>query len=158
VRGGALDLELLRDTAGLANLKHDWDTLWAAVADDQYELSHSVVWHAWTRVLKSQGHQLRIVVGRRAGQVVLIWPAILRQEKFQGIWRVVSWLGRDPIDYGAVLVAPEISTAECVVVTMKYLAAEAGADVLSFASVPADTRLYQELQQIDEEIQAFRQD
>ena len=30
--GGALDLELVRDTAGLANLKHDWDTLWAAVS------------------------------------------------------------------------------------------------------------------------------
>jgi CelD/BcsL family acetyltransferase involved in cellulose biosynthesis len=106
------------------------------------------VWHAWNIVAKPQGHQLCTIVGRSAGRVVLIWPAIVRHEKFQGIWRIVSWLGRDPIDYGAVLAEPCAQTSTWITAAAKYLAAVSGADLLSLASVPSNTALHQQLESL----------
>jgi len=144
-----IEFELVTEAESLASLRAEWDALWQRVALPFYELSYSVVWHAWTRVAAVQGHELRIVVGRKDGQVVLIWPAILRQEKFQGIWRVVSWLGRDPIDYGAVLVdsGADAGSSAWINGALAFLADAAGADVLSFNCVPEGSGFYKELQQ-----------
>jgi CelD/BcsL family acetyltransferase involved in cellulose biosynthesis len=143
-----IEFELVTETEGLASLRADWDALWERAALPFYELSHSVVWHAWTRVAAVQGHELRIVVGRVDGRAVLIWPAISRQERFQGFWRVVGWLGRDPIDFGAVLVESDTATSIWMAAAVEYLAAKAGADVLSFACVPEGSALYSNLQRM----------
>jgi len=82
VNSPQVQLDVIRDSAGLAALRSEWGALWKCSAKDNYELSHSVVWHAWNIVAKPQGHQLCIVIGRSAGRVVLIWPAIVRHEKF----------------------------------------------------------------------------
>ena len=78
---GGLVFELVTDSSGLEGLEVDWNSLWQSTANSRYELSHSVVWHSWRTVAKPQGHGLCTVVGRIDGRVVLIWPAILRQEK-----------------------------------------------------------------------------
>lgn|GEM_PF-1592854 len=143
-----IEFELVTETRGLENLRAEWDALWERTALPFYELSHSVVWHAWNRVAAMQGHALRIVVGRKDGRVVLIWPAILRQEKFQGIWRVVSWLGRDPIDYGAILAKSGNGSSAWIKEALRFLADVAGADVLSFNCVPEGNGFFKALQHL----------
>jgi CelD/BcsL family acetyltransferase involved in cellulose biosynthesis len=74
--------EWIRDPAAFQALEPTWRDLCARILCAR---TGGVVvfqefgwqWRAWVHVASRQGHELRILVGRAAGRVVLIWPLVL---------------------------------------------------------------------------------
>jgi CelD/BcsL family acetyltransferase involved in cellulose biosynthesis len=137
-----IEFEIVRDNDALRALRDDWQRLWAVSAGDFYVLSFPVLWQAWTQVIEPEGNTLHIIVGRSGGRTVLIWPAMIRAEKLHGIWRVAGWLGRDPIDYGEVLVEPSNEREAWMQAALKRLVAAPGVDFLALESVRSDANAH----------------
>jgi CelD/BcsL family acetyltransferase involved in cellulose biosynthesis len=137
-----IQLEFVQDNDALLGLREDWQLLWQATVRDFYVLSFPVVWRAWTQVFEPAGCELRVVVGRSGGRVVLIWPLYIRGKKAYGLWREARWLGRDPIDYGEVLVEPAAENEAWIEAALQYIVSNIGADFLLLESVRGDARVY----------------
>ncbi|MDH3232367.1 MAG: GNAT family N-acetyltransferase [Alphaproteobacteria bacterium] len=137
-----IEFEIVRDNDALSALRDDWQRLWELSADSYYVLSFPVLWRAWTQVIAPLGNSLHIVVGRSGGRVVLIWPAMIRAEKLHGFWRVAGWFGRDPIDYGEVLVEPTAQRDTWMEAALAQLVSAPGVDFLALESVRGDSNVY----------------
>jgi CelD/BcsL family acetyltransferase involved in cellulose biosynthesis len=139
---GKIELEVVRVADRLTELRADWDRLWAASASTLFTLSYPAMWHAWTRSHQPHGHRLHIVVGRADGRVTLIWPMMVRHERSGRIWRLADWLGREPVDYGDILIDPEAVSADHIRAALKHLVATAPADVVSLQAVRPDANVF----------------
>lgn len=73
-----LDIEVVRDSEAFQALREPWDALSARAVNPHYFQSFDWIWAMWDCVARPKGRQLRIVVGRVDGRVVLIWP-LMRQ-------------------------------------------------------------------------------
>jgi len=141
-----IDFEIVRDNDALLALRDDWERLWEATARDFYVLSFPVVWRSWTQVFEPGGCALRVVVGRSNGRVVLIWPQYVRAKRTYGIWREARWLGRDPLDYGDVLIEPSAANDAWIEAALKHVVAGTGADFLFLESVRGDAKAFSVLE------------
>jgi len=137
---GQIELEIVRDSDALIGLRDDWQRLWEATVRDFYVLSFPVVWRFWTQVFEPSGCELRVVVGRLGGRVALIWPQYVRGKRIYGLWREARWLGRDPLDYGEVLVEPSAGSETWIEAALRYSIAQAGADFMFLESVREDAK------------------
>jgi CelD/BcsL family acetyltransferase involved in cellulose biosynthesis len=139
---GELTFEVVRDTEAFSALRPDWDRLWAASAAQFHTQCFSAVWLTWTHCHQPEGHRLQIVVGRQGGSVALIWPMMIRRERSGKIWRLADWLGREPVDYGDILIDPTAVTPEQIRAALKHLVTTAPADVISFQAVRPDANVF----------------
>ncbi len=100
-----MDCELITDPKGFFALEEDWNALFAqAGAPHQLFQTYAWQWH-WVRHYLDEDAQedlaLRIIVGRRNGQAVLIWPLV--RYRWLGM-SVLAWMGEPVSQYGDVLV------------------------------------------------------
>jgi CelD/BcsL family acetyltransferase involved in cellulose biosynthesis len=84
-------------------LQSDWDSLYAVQENRLPAASFSSAWSAWERIARPNGRKLRIIVARRAGRLVLVFPLVLQRA---GPVRIGRWLGPDFGEYCDVLVEP----------------------------------------------------
>lgn len=139
---GDIEFEVVRDPDRLTALRADWDRLWATSAARLFTLTYPAVWHTWTHSHQPYGHRLHIVVGQASGRVMLIWPMMIRRERSGRIWRLADWLGREPVDYGDILVDPDAVDAERIRAALHHLVATAPADVVSLQAVRPDANVF----------------
>jgi len=137
-----IEFEVVRDTEALAALRSDWERLWSGSASELYPLSYQAVWLAWTHCHQPKRHRLHVVVGRADGRVVLFWPILIRHERTAKLWRVAVWLGRDPIDYGDILVENTADKGAWVTAAFRHLVATVNVDVINLQAVRPDANAF----------------
>eukprot|EP01037_Dinobryon_pediforme_P010328 gene10328-10394_t len=93
---------IVRDHARFLALEAEWDDLWARTRQKQF--SHCFAWFhiGWETTGLPRKRQMHILVVRREGQAVLIWPLALRRRL---AWCVAAALGPEFTEYDPVLVA-----------------------------------------------------
>ena len=137
-----ITLEIVRDSDAMYALRDDWSRLWQASANNFYLLDFAPLWRTWKQVLEPQGDTLHILVGRSARGTVLIWPQVIPAKRHYGIWREARWLGRDPIDYGEVLIDASAERDAWIAAALEYHMANAKVDFLYYESVRADSLVH----------------
>jgi CelD/BcsL family acetyltransferase involved in cellulose biosynthesis len=93
-------IEIITDDASFRALQPAWDTLWSSVDGEHHE-SFDVCWLAWTEVARPQGRQLRLLVVREHGELMLVWPMISHRTMRCTVFRP---LGPGTADYTVLLV------------------------------------------------------
>lgn len=136
-----IEFEVVRDTRALSGLRDDWQRLWFASAAQFYTLSFPAIWQIWTRVCEPAGHRLNVIVGRVDGAVVLLLPIMIRHDRIRRIWRVAVWLGREPVDYGDVLIDHSGDSTSRIRAALDHLARTAKVDVIMLDSVRGDAHV-----------------
>jgi CelD/BcsL family acetyltransferase involved in cellulose biosynthesis len=101
-----LDVDVVTREQEFRALEPEWRALFGRLPRRHYFSSFDWAWRAWEHVARLRGQRLFIVVGRRTGQVVLIWP--LARFRKTGL-RSAEWLGGEQSYCHDVLVeaAPE---------------------------------------------------
>lgn len=92
-----LCFSVIEDSAAFLELEPDWRELYRRVGTSHYCQDFSWCWRVWECVASRWGRRLRLIVGRQAGRVVLIWPLMLEG-------RVLRCLSSDTLEYRDVLV------------------------------------------------------
>jgi CelD/BcsL family acetyltransferase involved in cellulose biosynthesis len=133
-----LDLEMVRDIDALQKLAPAWDRLFWQKPDAFLTESFAAAQAAWSTVARPRGRGLRTVVGRMGGEVVLIWPLVLRR---QGLWRVLRPLNAETAEYPDLLVDPSLDPSLWIAEIWQHVRACAGADAATFPYVRAGTDL-----------------
>ena len=97
---------VVADEQEFRSLEPEWRELLERVRHRNYFQSFDWTWRSWEHIARIRGQKLFVVVGRRAGRVVLIWP-LVRFRKL--LLRTAEWIGGEESRYGDVLVedAPE---------------------------------------------------
>ncbi len=97
------DVEVIRSRADFHALEADWNDLFTRSGrPDQLFQSFNWLWH-WANHFLDDEDALRIVVGRRAGRLVMAWP--LKAASCLGLTKLV-WMGEPVSPYGDALVEP----------------------------------------------------
>jgi CelD/BcsL family acetyltransferase involved in cellulose biosynthesis len=106
-----IDVGVVDTTDGLLALRSEWRELWEESPSAHYFHSFEYCWHVWNLVASVQGCQLRVVVVRQAGRLVLVWPlmryrrslrmlssgtleyrdALVREGPAAGAWMTAAW-------------------------------------------------------------------
>jgi CelD/BcsL family acetyltransferase involved in cellulose biosynthesis len=101
-----LAFDIVSDEQGFRSLEPEWRDLLERVRRRHHYQSFDWTWRSWEHIARNRGQKLFVVVGRRAGRAVLIWP-LARYRKL--LWRTAEWIGAEHSYYSDVLVedAPE---------------------------------------------------
>ena len=101
-----LAFETIADEQEFRSFEAEWRDLLGRVRRRTYFQSFDWIWRSWEHVARVRGQKLFVVVGRRAGKVVLIWP-LVRFRKL--LLRRAEWIGGEKSYLQDVLVedAPE---------------------------------------------------
>ncbi len=135
--------ELITDWAALSALEADWRRLWRSRSDAYF--SQSFAWCAarWKTLEATGGCELACVVMRAQGQVILIWPFIIRRE---AIWRIARPLDQATTEYSAVLTEKAGDQAH-IAEAWRFLRANARCDLIMLKATPALSPLDQVLRE-----------
>ncbi|MDE2200100.1 MAG: GNAT family N-acetyltransferase [Rhodospirillales bacterium] len=131
---GSLSIEIVADTPGFAALEPAWRALAAQAGEAGLAQGYDWAWRAWTLVAAPFGHRLRLVVGRAAGQVVLIWPLVLDG-------RYLKFLSCELTEYHDVLLADDPRAEDWLAAAWHVLTRRREAHCLLLADIRADARL-----------------
>ncbi len=97
----AVTLDLVEDVAGFLALRRDWEALFErSAAPSQLFQSHVFLRH-WATHYLSPDTRLSIVIARRAGELVMVWP-LIRQRRY-GL-DTLRFMGVPVAQFGDVLV------------------------------------------------------
>ncbi|MBW9102149.1 GNAT family N-acetyltransferase [Paraburkholderia phenoliruptrix] len=118
--------DVITDEAQFRALQPEWDRLWTR-AQGHYYQSFSYCWLAWQHVSKPHGRLLRCIVGREAGQLVVVWPLEAVKRAF---WTYVVPLGPEGGDYTSVLVADDPSATALIEGAWNTARRRCGADFI----------------------------
>lgn len=104
-----LAFEIVADEQRFRSLEPDWRSLFESARRRGYFQTFAWTRRSWDHIARPRGQQLFVVVGRRAGQVVLIWP-LARYRHL--LWRAAEWIGGEYAYCHDVLVedAPEAAS------------------------------------------------
>ncbi|MEM8743883.1 MAG: GNAT family N-acetyltransferase [Pseudomonadota bacterium] len=144
-------LDVIADMAGFEALEAEWNDLFERTArSHQLFQSFNWNWH-WCRSYLDQDAsrsalRLSIVVGRRDGRAVMIWPLIA--DRHMGV-DYVCWMGMPVSQYSDVLVedAPERMT--WLRTAWQFICSELGADMICVPKVREDAVLSTLLHSLD---------
>lgn len=102
LRTAGLSLELITDRAGFEALEPEWSDLYGRAGSFSNPfLSFGWCWHWCNHFLEAgSGTELRILIGRRLGRLVMVWPMV--QQRVGGM-SSLTWLGAPVSQYGDVL-------------------------------------------------------
>jgi len=97
---------IVADEQEFRSLEPEWRDLFERVRRRNHYQSFDWTWRIWEHIARARRQKLFVVVGRRAGKVVLIWP-LVRYRKL--LSRTAEWIGGEHSYYNDVLVedAPE---------------------------------------------------
>jgi CelD/BcsL family acetyltransferase involved in cellulose biosynthesis len=110
VRERAAQYEIVSDEHAFRALEQEWNALWRR-AQGRYYQAFNVCLLAWQYVAKPVGRDLRCIVARLDGRVVMIWPLVTYRK---WLWRYALPLSPDAGDYTSVLVEDGHSAAALV--------------------------------------------
>lgn len=98
---GDLTFETVRDTARFLALEQEWDDLWRRTAQQRF--THRFIWFrlGWETTGLPRKRQMHVLVVRRGGRAVLIWPLALVRRMF---WLQAIALGAEFTEYEPILV------------------------------------------------------
>ena len=101
-----LAFEIVADEQEFRCLEPEWNDLLARLPRRNYFQTFNWIWRSWEHISRIRGKKLFVVVGRRAGKIVLIWP-LVRYRRL--LWRAAEWIGGERAYCHDVLVedAPE---------------------------------------------------
>jgi CelD/BcsL family acetyltransferase involved in cellulose biosynthesis len=129
-------IEVVATTAGLAALRPEWDAFFArAGLPQQVFQSHAFLTH-WARHYLEPSMTPHVVVARRDGRIVMLWPLVLRR-RFGAC--VLQVMGAPVAQFGDVLAEPGID-AEVVAAAWSALD-RSGADLFLAQKIRADSAL-----------------
>ena len=140
-----LQIDLVTDTATLASLAPEWNTLFehAGRASQVFQTHAFATLFAETyrlgaKQVQSVGPcacQLAIVTARRDGRLVMVWP-LVETRRF-GL-RCLSWLGEPVAQYGDVVLDPNEQALETLEAAFAYIRDEIRPDTLRLRKVRSD--------------------
>ena len=131
---------IVRDESGFDALHDDWNRLYSA-SPSLSQPFMSFDWHRhWVRHYHAgQSHplgvQLAIVVGRRAGRVVVIWPLVTK--RMAGM-TYLYWMGQPVSQYGDVLVEASDTTQALLHDSWDIIISMLAPDVVTLRKVRVD--------------------
>lgn len=134
-------LDVVSDLASLLALKTDWERL-EADAGAAHNFFQSFTWcSAWAEAyLSTSGDTwLRTIVGRRHGDVVMIWPLMVVRH---GPLCILKWLSDPVAQYGDVLIEKYEETQAWLEAAWDQLTRDPGIDGISFRYVREDAAVY----------------
>lgn len=119
----------------LAELGPHWEALFDRAATSA-QMFQSYAWAShWARVYLDAGTRLAVLVGRCDGVVAVIAPFVVAREC--GV-RVLRWLGEPAVQYGDILIAPELCRDDVVAAAWAEITARVRFDVAVLRHVRAD--------------------
>ncbi|MBT5050006.1 MAG: GNAT family N-acetyltransferase [Rhodospirillaceae bacterium] len=130
----ALAFDIAESPSAFLALEKDWRDLFTRAVSPSYCQSFDWLRAAWDNVASGNGCKLHIVVGRREGRVVLIWPLIIDD------WQV-RLLASDKLEYRGLLVE-ECTAADCwVQEAWAFVKNIKNVDIFLFQDVPSTSPL-----------------
>jgi CelD/BcsL family acetyltransferase involved in cellulose biosynthesis len=133
---------VIRDRAGFDALEHEWNDLFERCGRSvQAFQSFNWLWHWANHYLTPErpgrpgGMSLAIVVGRRDGRLVLVWPLI--SERRAGL-NILSWMGAPVSQYGDVLAEHGAMGEAAIRASWRYIERELAPDLVRLRKVRAD--------------------
>ncbi len=136
----AIAYEVVRDEVQFDALRDDWNNLYATSAAK----SQPFLDFAWNRhwlchyhasVSHPLGVELTVVVGRRDGHAVIIWPLVT---KSMAGMTYLHWMGQPVSQYGDVLVEASGATQKLLDESWAVIMARLAPDVVALRKVRAD--------------------
>ena len=98
------DISVIRDRAGFDALEMEWMALFEHVGRPE-QLFQTFEWlSCWADHFLDAADGLRIVIGRRDGRLVIVWP-LMETKGLLGFTRL-SWMGGPVGQYGDALIEP----------------------------------------------------
>lgn len=137
-----LAFETVADFDRFCALEGEWNDLWARTGQRQF--SHRFVWFklGWETTGVARGRRMHVLVVRRNGRAVLIWPLALRRRM---LWWQAAALGPEFTEYDPILVEAGEDAAGLIVAARQHLAQTCPAALIAVQHVrqgsPADTAL-----------------
>ena len=116
---GDLTFETIGDADRFRALEGEWNDLWLRTRQRQF--SHRHVWFrlGWETTGAPRGRRMHVLVVRRQGRAVLIWPLALHRRL---LWWQARALGPEFTEYDAILVEDRADAAALVVAARQHLA------------------------------------
>lgn len=138
-----IDLQLVSDIAGFEALESEWNKLFdRAGKSHQLFQSYNWNWHWCQNYLipktKRTSLELSIVVGKKDGRVVMIWPLI--SDSSIGV-KFVCWMGMPVSQYSDVLIEDDPRKLEWLNEGWRYIRTQMGVDIICLQKVRADAEL-----------------
>lgn len=137
-----LELELVTSRAAFDALEDDWNALFArAGRSAQVFQTFNWNWHWANHYLGSSaggisGVELSIVIGRRGGRLVMVWPLVC--ERVRGV-RQIFWMGEPVSQYGDVVIDDMADRDAVLNAGWDFLVSKARGDVVRLRRVRADS-------------------
>jgi len=122
-----LDFETVADEQGLQALEPEWHDLFQRLRRRHFFQSFGYVRRSWEHVSRVRGQELCVVVGRRSGTVVFIWPLARYKNR---LLRMAEWIGGEHSHYQDALVEDRPEAGEWLAAAWKYLAKNHGVDMM----------------------------
>jgi CelD/BcsL family acetyltransferase involved in cellulose biosynthesis len=129
---------IIRQFEELKSLEAEWNALWCSVSDPYVSQSFSWCEQSWRKVASKRGCRLFCVVGRSAGEVVLIWPMVISRSIG---CRIISPLGPEGSEYSLVLSSPVPNEFDWVQRAIELVSRCSQADVIRLPYTPVEMPL-----------------
>ena len=145
-----LDLEVVRDFAAFEALENDWNSLFQRAGQcHQLFQTYSWNWHWCQSYLVPDGAdsdlKLSVVVGRRDGRVVMIWPLITKRHMGVGY---ICWMGAPVSQYSDVIIEDAPEKMDWMNASWRFICADLAGDMVCIPKVREDSVLWALLQQL----------
>ncbi|MGF6570627.1 CelD/BcsL family acetyltransferase involved in cellulose biosynthesis [Paraburkholderia sp. GAS333] len=136
---GTTEIVVVSNPADFQSLQAEWDELWNEANGLHYQ-AFSVCWSCWTEVAKPQGKNLRCIVYRENGKLLLVWPLVSHRRL---LWRVLNPLTPGTIEHTSMLVAQGSHTRRAIASAWEAALKRCGGDALMVPYVGVGTALHQ---------------
>lgn len=139
--GSGLELSIISERDAFEALEDDWNALFERAAKSHHVFqSFNWCWHWSNHFLsttrgENPGTELRIVTGRRAGRLTMVWPLVICRE---GMLRSLTWLGNPVSQYGDVLVEPDFHLGHDLETAWAFVTRSIPADIVRMGKVRSD--------------------
>ncbi len=145
-----IDLDVIRDLAGFEALEQEWNDLFERAGQShQLFQTFNWNWHWCQSYLASDAPdtnlKLSVVVGRRDGRAVMIWPLITNRH--MGV-RYVCWMGAPVSQYSDVLVEDAPERMDWLKAGWRFICSELAGDMVCIPKVREDSVLSALLQEL----------
>lgn len=135
---GYSQYEIVSDEDGFRALQREWDDLWSR-AHGQYGQAFDVCWLAWLHVAKPRGRQLRCIVRRENGRLVMVWPLVSYKRL---LWTYLYPLSPEAGDYTRLLLADGPEAPALIAGAWRAALQRCGADFVKLPYVNEGSELH----------------
>ena len=123
-----LELALVTDSRAFEALQHEWRLLAESAREPHMFRSFSWCWNAWRIVAEPRGYALRLLTGRVAGVLVLVWPMMEKDH----VLRMVS---AEILEYRDLLVRESPLSERWIDEAWQFVQGRVRADLMMFQNL-----------------------